>query len=258
MNKKIQEKYRFNLKTGHYEILRHSYAINEDEGSAVQSSVNSASVSTENDNEEKVVLRNIKTEEVNSLQNAMNTEVKKISDEIQKYKEQLTQIESKHISAIDTFNNSGTQADANNVANIQKQILQLKKQISDAAFKKAETKHKYEIDIITLQNKILESIYHIPTKYKCLNESNIQSAKVYINDLFGPDSIMKGMVDFKKVFKHSQLFYGKDNKGYFTLCIDQEDFDRMYKALTDVGYSRDSIIDTIMPQVFDRRELVQK
>ena len=67
---------------------------------------------------------------------------------------------------------------------------------------------------------------------------------------------MTGMVGVKHTFKTSQLFYGKDKDGYFVLCIDQEDFDRMYSALTTAGYTREEILDAIMPQVFDRRGLV--
>ena len=43
------------------------------------------------------------------------------------------------------------------------------------------------------------------------------------------------------------VIYGKDKKGYFAVCIDQEDFDRMYNALQEIGYTRDIIIDAIMP-----------
>ena len=64
------------------------------------------------------------------------------------------------------------------------------------------------------------------------------------------------MADFKRVFGNSNLLYGKDKEGYFVICIDQEDFDRMYNTLEETGYMRDTIIDNIMPQLFDRKEMV--
>ena len=50
--------------------------------------------------------------------------------------------------------------------------------------------------------------------------------------------------------EHTKIKYTidlKDKKGYFAVCIDQEDFDRMYNALQEIGYTRDIIIDAIMP-----------
>ena len=33
-------------------------------------------------------------------------------------------------------------------------------------------------------------------------------------------------------------------------------FDKMYNTLEETGYVRDTIIDNIMPQLFDRKEMV--
>jgi hypothetical protein len=98
----------------------------------------------------------------------------------------------------------------------------------------------------------------LPEKYRNLNESNIHTAKIYMRDLIGNDDehIIKGMVDFKRAFGKSNLLYGKDKEGYFVVCIDQEDFDKMYNTLEETGYVRDTIIDNIMPQLFDRKEMV--
>ena len=39
--------------------------------------------------------------------------------------------------------------------------------------------------------------------------------------------------------------------------VSEEDFDKVYDTLEEVGYLRDEIIDTVMPQLFDRHEMIQ-
>lgn len=80
-----------------------------------------------------------------------------------------------------------------------------------------------------------------------------------MGDLIAPDDdhILKGMADFKRAFKDTDLLYGKDRNGYFLIAVDKEDFDKVYDTLEEVGYLRDEIIDTVMPQLFDRHEMIQ-
>jgi hypothetical protein len=65
------------------------------------------------------------------------------------------------------------------------------------------------------------------------------------------------MADFKRSLYKSELLYGKDKEGYFVICIDNEDFNKLYKAMGLVGYTRDRIIDAILPQVLDRGNMIQ-
>ena len=98
---------------------------------------------------------------------------------------------------------------------------------------------------------------NVPEKYKFLNESNIHTAKIYVSNLVNDDQILKGLVDFKRVFKNTNLLYGKDREGYFIVAIDPDDFNEATEALEEVGYLRDDILDTIMPQVLDRHAMIQ-
>ncbi|MDY4736654.1 MAG: hypothetical protein SPI06_13455 [Terrisporobacter sp.] len=43
-----------------------------------------------------------------------------------------------------------------------------------------------------------------------------------MGDLIAPDDdhILKGMADFKRAFKDTDLLYGKDKNGYFVVCVD--------------------------------------
>lgn len=141
-------------------------------------------------------------------------------------------------------------------------VLNIMKKINDIT-------KQHAIDIANFQDQKLaqlqklsqtnESYYKIPEKYKWLNESNIHTAKIYMGDLIAPDDdhILKGMADFKRAFKDTDLLYGKDRNGYFLIAIDKEDFDKVYDTLEEVGYLRDEIIDTVMPQLFDRHEMIQ-
>ena len=128
---------------------------------------------------------------------------------------------------------------------------------------------QHAIDIANFQDQKLaqlqklsqtnESYYKIPEKYKWLNESNIHTAKIYMGDLIAPDDqhILKGMADFKRAFKDTDLLYGKDKNGYFVVCVDQEDFNTLYDTLEENSYLRDQIIDTVIPQLFDRHEMIK-
>ena len=130
-----------------------------------------------------------------------------------------------------------------------------------------DIKRKYNIDVANLEDKRIqtlqklsqmkESYYKLPEKYKYLNESNIHTAKIYMKNLIGPDNTLKGMVDFKRVFKDTNLLYGKDRDGYFIVALDSDDFNEATEALEEVGYLRDEVLDTIMPQILDRHLMIQ-
>jgi len=99
----------------------------------------------------------------------------------------------------------------------------------------------------------------IPNKYHFLNESNIQNAKVYINKIFDNDyqQRIKGMVDFKKAFANSNLLFGKDKEGYFAVCVDQDDLNKLTNTLIEVGYNKDDIYSVVLSQMFDRSDLIK-
>lgn len=142
-----------------------------------------------------------------------------------------------------------------NVLNIMKKINDMTKQhaIDQANFQDQKLAQLQKL------SQTNESYYKIPEKYKWLNESNIHTAKIYIGNLIKPeeDAPLKGMADFKRAFKDTDLLYGKDKNGYFVVCVDQEDFNTLYDTLEENSYVRDEIIDTVMPQLFDRHEMIQ-
>lgn len=254
---RIKKKYRFDLKTGHYVRLR----LNEDEQpnqNPEQNSQNQNNQQQEQQPASPTAVTNIDNEKVIQLRQQMENECASHTDKIKKMTDMLNQLQAQHNAELSKLSKDPN-TDPKTADSILKQMIQCRKQITDAEFEKARITHDYTLKICSEQNAILESMYKLPGKYAILNESNIHSAKVYITSLVGNDDyhIMKGMVDVKRVFRASQLFHGKDKDGYFVLCIDQEDFDRLYKALQETGYSREQIIDAIMPQVFDRRELVK-
>lgn len=256
---RLKKKYTFDIKSGHY-VRR----INEDDEQQSGQEQQKTDAGQEQPKEEPKQLINIETAEIAAMKQQRDAKVASLDNDIQKANQQANQLQTKYSDAVSAFNKAqaeGTDFDITQVSQIQKQMLQLKVQAENKAFEKAKTLHDANIAILQAQTKLLESFdtSKLPLKYHKLNESNMQAAKVYISVLVRPvDEAcpMKGMVDVRRVFGLSGLLYGKDKNGYFIICIDQEDFDKMYQTLLDNGYTRDEIIDAIMPQVFDRRKLI--
>ena len=245
-------KYKFDLKSGHYIILNEA----EDTQTANQQNANNNNASTVKP------LPALNTEEVVAETNKMQVELKKCDDELAKLNDTKVQLENAIAKATEQFN--AAELDRKDsfrqqVIDGNKKLLTVLLNISKKEKEKADKKNQFEENILQLQLKVNESMRRVlPEKYRNLNESNIHTAKIYMRDLIGNDDnhIIKGMVDFKRAFGKSNLLYGKDKEGYFVVCIDQEDFDKMYNTLEETGYVRDTIIDNIMPQLFDRKEMV--
>ena len=245
-------KYKFDLKSGHYIILNEA----EDTQTVNQQNVNNNNASVVKP------LPALNTEEVVAETNKMQAELKKCDDELAKLNDTKVQLENIIAKATEQFN--AAEVDRKDsfrqqVIDGNKKLLTVLLNISKKEKEKADKKNHFEENILQLQLKVNESMRRVlPEKYRNLNESNIHTAKIYMRNLIGNDDdhIIKGMVDFKRAFGNSNLLYGKDKEGYFVVCIDQEDFDKMYNTLEETGYVRDTIIDNIMPQLFDRKEMV--
>ena len=245
-------KYKFDLKSGHYIILNEA----EDTQAANQQNANNNNASAVKP------LPALNTEEVVAETNKMQVELKKCDDELAKLNDTKVQLENAIAKATEQFN--AAELDRKDsfrqqVIDGNKKLLTVLLNISKKEKEKADKKNQFEENILQLQLKVNESMRRVlHEKYRNLNESNIHTAKIYMRDLIGNDDnhIIKGMVDFKRAFGKSNLLYGKDKEGYFVVCIDQEDFDKMYNTLEETGYVRDTIIDNIMPQLFDRKEMV--
>lgn len=245
-------KYKFDLKSGHYIILNEA----EDTQAANQQNTNNNNASAVKP------LPALNTEEVVAETNKMQVELKKYDDELAKLNDTKVQLENAIAKATEQFNAVELERKDSfrqQVIDGNKKLLTVLLNISKKEKEKADKKNQFEENILQLQLKVNESMRRVlPEKYRNLNESNIHTAKIYMRDLIGNDDnhIIKGMVDFKRAFGKSNLLYGKDKEGYFVVCIDQEDFDKMYNTLEETGYVRDTIIDNIMPQLFDRKEMV--
>jgi len=49
------------------------------------------------------------------------------------------------------------------------------------------------------------------------------------------------MADFKKLMGRANLLYGKDSNGYFAVCVDDYDLNRLTTVLERAGYLKESI-----------------
>ena len=252
-------KYVYNKKTGHF-IKK----LNEDDSNVstdTQQQQNNNSNTTSSTTDDKDTSTNnisFKSVESDETIQSLNT---KIQDNENKFQQDLN-TQQKLLDAAKVAASKKTPTGPYDPVATDADVLNIMKKINDIT-------KQHAIDIANFQDQKLaqlqklsqtnESYYKIPEKYKWLNESNIHTAKIYMGDLIAPDDdhILKGMADFKRAFKDTDLLYGKDRNGYFLIAVDKEDFDKVYDTLEEVGYLRDEIIDTVMPQLFDRHEMIQ-
>ena len=252
-------KYVYNKKTGHF-IKK----LNEDDSNVstdTQQQQNNNSNTTSSTTDDKdTSTNNISFKSVESDETIQSLNAK-IQDNENKFQQDLN-TQQKLLDAAKVAASKKTPTGPYDPVATDADVLNIMKKINDITKQPA-------IDIANFQDQKLaqlqklsqtnESYYKIPEKYKWLNESNIHTAKIYMGDLIAPDDdhILKGMADFKRAFKDTDLLYGKDRNGYFLIAVDKEDFDKVYDTLEEVGYLRDEIIDTVMPQLFDRHEMIQ-
>lgn len=250
-------KYVYNKKTGHF-IKK----LNEDDSNVstdTQQQQNNNSNTTSSTTDDKDTSTNnisFKSVESDETIQSLNT---KIQDNENKFQQDLN-TQQKLLDAAKVAASKKTPTGPYDPVATDADVLNIMKKINDIT-------KQHAIDIANFQDQKLaqlqklsqtnESYYKIPEKYKWLNESNIHTAKIYMGDLIDDDHILKGMADFKRAFKDTDLLYGKDRNGYFLIAVDKEDFDKVYDTLEEVGYLRDEIIDTVMPQLFDRHEMIQ-
>lgn len=202
---------------------------------------------------------NLDSKEVVAMRQEKANQLKILQDDIEKKTNNVVQCQQ----AIANIQQQLDKADQSQLNAAQKTLIQANKELADAKFNMAKKANEYDNKIFQLQAKLVESIEmarrELPLKYQALNESNIQNAKVYLNKIFDNDyqERIKGMVDFKKAFANSNLLFGKDKGGYFAVCVDQEDMNKLTNTLIEVGYNKDDIYSVVLSQMFDRSDLVK-
>lgn len=202
---------------------------------------------------------NLDSKEVVAMRQEKANQLKILQDDIEKKTNNVVQCQQ----AIANIQQQSDKVDQSQLNAAQKTLIQANKELADAKFNMAKKANEYDNKIFQLQAKLVESIEtarrDLPLKYQALNESNIQNAKVYLNKIFDNDyqERIKGMVDFKKAFANSNLLFGKDKGGYFAVCVDQEDMNKLTNTLIEVGYNKDDIYSVVLSQMFDRSDLVK-
>ena len=202
---------------------------------------------------------NLDSKEVVAMRQEKANQLKILQDDIEKKTNNVVQCQQ----AIANIQQQLDKVDQSQLNAAQKTLIQANKELADAKFNMAKKENEYDNKIFQLQAKLVESIEtarrELPLKYQALNESNIQNAKVYLNKIFDNDyqERIKGMVDFKKAFANSNLLFGKDKGGYFAVCVDQEDMNKLTNTLIEVGYNKDDIYSVVLSQMFDRSDLVK-
>lgn len=251
----MRSKYKFDLLSGHY-------VLNEDE--STNSTANGTSSSTTDNQQDNTlnILPQLNNEEVSQAYQKMQKEMDTFTKDLTQLHDAEVQLKTVISNATDDYNKADAdkrEALRNSVITNNAKLLQLQLNIAKKEKEQADKKYQYISQILQLQQKANESLIRVlPAKYRNLNESNLHTAKIYMKDLVVNDDehLLKGMADFKRAFADTNLLYGKDKEGYFVVCVDQEDFNKMYNTLEETGYMRDVIIDNIMPQLFDRKDMI--
>lgn len=249
-------KYVYNKKTGHFIKKLNEDDSNVSTDTQQQQNNNSNTTSSTTDNKDTSTNNtSFKSVESDETIQSLNT---KIQDNENKFQQDLN-TQQKLLDAAKVAASKKTPTGPYDPVATDADVLNIMKKINDIT-------KQHAIDIANFQDQKLtqlqklsqtnESYYKIPEKYKWLNESNIHTAKIYMGDLIDDDHILKGMVDFKRAFKDTDLLYGKDRNGYFLIAVDKEDLDKVYDTLEELGYLRDEIIDTFIPQVLDRTKFI--
>ncbi len=249
-------KYKFDMNIGHYVLLL--------EGEAPQSDGSQDQSQNQDQNQEQaqkpqVQMINLDSKDVIAMRQEKANQLKTLQDDIEKKTNNVVQCQQ----AVANIQQQSDKADQSQLNAAQKTLIQANKELADAKFNMVKKENEYDNKIFQLQAKLVESIEtarrELPLKYQALNESNIQNAKVYLNKIFDNDyqERIKGMVDFKKAFANSNLLFGKDKGGYFAVCVDQEDMNKLTNTLIEVGYNKDDIYSVVLSQMFDRSDLVK-
>lgn len=249
-------KYKFDMNIGHYVLLLEG-EVPQTDGTQEQSQ--NQDQNQEQTQKPQVQMINLDSKEVVAMRQEKANQLKTLQDDIEKKTNNVVQCQQ----AIANIQQQLDKADQSQLNAAQKTLIQANKELADAKFNMAKKANEYDNKIFQLQAKLVESIEtarrELPLKYQALNESNIQNAKVYLNKIFDNDyqERIKGMVDFKKAFANSNLLFGKDKGGYFAVCVDQEDMNKLTNTLIEVGYNKDDIYSVVLSQMFDRSDLVK-
>ena len=252
-------KYRYDINIGHYVLLLEGETPQTD-GTQEQNQKQQTQEQNQEQQQAKSQVQpiNLDSADVIKMRQEKENVLKRLQDEVEKKNNNAIQCQQ----AIANLQ-AGENTEQSQLNAAQKTLIQAQKEISDAKFEIAKKTNEYDNKIYQLQVQLVESIQAardtIPEKYQGLNESNVQNAKVYITKIFENDfqQRIKGMVDFKKAFANSNLLYGKDKDGYFVVCLDQEDLNKLTSTLIEIGYDKDEIYGVVLSQMFDRSDLVK-
>lgn len=282
INRKSNLRYKYDIRRGHYYLTEADDSANNASNNGNASNITTDTDADNNSNSTQQT-QTVATDVNKSVES--NPDIQKINVSVdaenKRYNDALSTLKSTYDTqkeslsqtlntALVTAGKLNTNSTYDNVQT-NSDVLNIKQKIIDLDYKfvqdrtKAENDHAKTIhDLEATRLQVLskmnnEGLRRLPDKYlHFLNESNIHLAKIYINELIVNDEmhIMKDMRDFKREFKDSSLVYGQDRQGYYVLCIDQEDFNKLYAQLEKVGYTRDEIFACIMPQILDRSSML--
>ncbi|WQJ53801.1 MAG: hypothetical protein [Wendovervirus sonii] len=234
--------YIYDINYGHYRPL------NEDDNTQNTQDNQNTQNTDQNQNNDVVKdnsLQHLETEDVLKIRQEKANKVKNSDDIILQKNKNILQLQQQIDAAL-----KGSQP----TNNLQKTLLQAQKELCDAKFEKSKIEHDMDNKILQAQMALVESLIvdTYPTRYKNINEDELLKCKIYLNTLIENDPlhIVNEMEDFKKIMGRANLLYGKDYKGYFAICVDYYDLNRLTTVLEKAGFLKESINGCCYSQMY--------
>lgn len=261
----------YDIRLGHYVAVNEadgdtSFNAGEDNSEKQNQQDTSSNVQQAVQDVNKSVDENPKIQQLNVDLNAENKRYEELKQSLTRtFDTQKQQANDVLVSARDAAAAQETMSAYDKVST-NRDVLMAQQKIADINLKYAQDLNRIELEhaqklykiesdrLQVLSSMNNEGFITLPGKYSSLNEADMKRARIYVNSLIGDEyhHIIHNMNDFNYVFEQSSLLYGKDRNGYYVLCIDNEDVEKLYETMESVGYSHEDVFSTIMPQLIER------
>lgn len=253
----------FDLKKGRYVLLKE-----EDISNAQNNSQNNNQTSSQNTNKDNSN-NNANAQTNGKFMSAENDEVilglkKKIEDSDKDYEIKTNQLKNALLAEKNKINQN-IASDPNissmkyDPSSVSGNILKIETEMQRIEKMHFDTTYDLKNQILQRKNQLsaLKEAYTYKIPFKYIYESSLTKSKIYLDRNFiGLNLPIQNAHDFKRIFKNSNLIYGKDKGGYYICCLDQDDIDEAISLLEAAGYDKEELLEWIIPALCDRRQLL--
>lgn len=251
----LKNKWHFDIASGHY------HRINEADESQESSQPEEEKEKPEEDNKKSSSYKPVDSDDkILDILNKIQSEEKDYHDKKKNVNDQI--LARKKIIA-DSIKNGDSLANSSyDPTETDSGVLSLENKLNDIERNHYNLLNSLKQQLIARKQELaaikeaLEAKSFIEGGWGILNESQLEKSKIYIpSDYIAPEKPIHSLPSFKRIMsKAHDLVYGKDKKGYFVCCIDQDDIDLLFDVLADSGYEREEVASWLITVLSDRRK----